>query len=206
MMASGHQAMGLTWGIAAITFSHLLPLSIDGWTEWIFFLGIVLLGALLPDMDSPTSKIGRWLYSSIGILFLAFVIIYWQKPDWIWNFVEAELTFVLLLAVPIFLVASTHRTWTHSLAFIGILIIYLGLMEAWVTVPFYLQVGLILGVASHIFGDFITKRGVPLFYPILRKSFRFLVTFRTGSPTEKRIVLLLMLLNIWLIASTFNLG
>ncbi|WP_394810777.1 metal-dependent hydrolase [Alkalibacillus aidingensis] len=59
--------------------------------------------------------------------------------------------------------------------------------------------GLMIGVASHIFGDYITKRGVPLLYPLSKRYFRFFISFRTGSETERLVVIGLVVINVWLV-------
>ncbi len=201
MMASGHQAMGLTWGVAAITFSHLLPIEISGINETIHFIIIVMIGALLPDMDSKSSKLGRYAYPiAISVTALAGALYIWQ-PEQFWTFIDEEMTFVLATIVLVFFILSSHRTWTHSLLFIALMTVYLSLVSTWFVIPDYLQYGLVLGVASHIFGDFLTKRGVPLLHPITKRNFRFPLSFRTGSPAERIVVVALVVINVWLISS-----
>jgi membrane-bound metal-dependent hydrolase YbcI (DUF457 family) len=56
---------------------------------------------------------------------------------------------------------------------------------------------LIVSYACHIVGDFVTKEGVPLFFPIKKKF--GLKLFRTGSGIETFLGVLLVLLNIFLL-------
>ncbi|GAA0466000.1 metal-dependent hydrolase [Alkalibacillus silvisoli] len=199
MMASGHQAMGLTWGVAAITFSHLLPIEINGKNETILFIIIVMIGALLPDMDSKSSKLGRYAYPiAISVMILVGILYIWQ-PKQFWTLIDEELTFVLATMVPVFFVLSSHRTWTHSIVFLGLVVMYLSLVGSWMMIPDYLQYGLMIGIGSHIFGDFLTRRGVPLLYPFSKRNFRFLFSFRTGSAAERFVVIGLIVINIWLL-------
>ncbi len=71
-----------------------------------------------------------------------------------------------------------HRTFFHSLLFIGLLAL---VMLPYVSGSFYF--GILLGVASHLIGDMMTSRGVQLLYP-WGKFIRFPITFRTGGVVE----------------------
>ncbi len=53
------------------------------------------------------------------------------------------------------------------------------------------------GYIVHLFGDFLTKEGIPLFWPIKQKF--GLKLFRTNSITESILGLVLWILNIWLL-------
>lgn len=73
-----------------------------------------------------------------------------------------------------------HRTWSHSLLMLALL----WQLNHWV--PPNLHYGLyafIIGYASHILGDFMTPRGVPIFYPI-KTNFSSPITFKTGTFIE----------------------
>ncbi|QZT32919.1 metal-dependent hydrolase [Caldalkalibacillus thermarum TA2.A1] len=58
-----------------------------------------------------------------------------------------------------------HRGFTHSLLFIAVM----GMISLWMTqalnVHAFYALGWTVGIASHVVGDFLTKGGVPLFYP-----------------------------------------
>ncbi|SES66446.1 inner membrane protein [Salinibacillus kushneri] len=200
MLASGHQAMGITWGVASITaISSTLPFSLQSEKEYIGYFFAIMIGSLLPDMDSMKSKMGRYMYSIASILVIGLIGFFLVDSERFWSWINAEAIFLLALIIPVFFVFSSHRTWTHSLLFVAMLGIYFQLLSIWFTIPLYLQMGCGIGVLSHIFGDFITKRGVPLFYPLHRKYYRFLFTFHTGSQAERGIVFSLVLANIWLL-------
>lgn len=79
-----------------------------------------------------------------------------------------------------------HRTWTHSLVVLMLL----------ATPLLYLQgcackamLAFIIGYASHILGDWLTYRGVPLFYPA-KTAFKSPFPFRTGSVVELPVAML----------------
>lgn len=85
---------------------------------------------------------------------------------------------IKLLTIP--LTWFGHRTWSHSLTFL--LLIASSLYFA----PPEYHPGIyafLIGVASHILGDWFTPAGVMLFWPA-KPRFRFLKNFKTGSPAE----------------------
>ncbi len=199
MLASGHQAMGFTWGVASITISGTLPISFQSEKEYIGYFIAIMIGSLLPDIDSMNSKLGKYTYPIALLLVMGLIGFYYVDAERFWSWINDEVIFLLALIIPVFFVLSSHRTWTHSLLFVGLLGFYFHILSIWFTIPIYLQVGCGLGVLSHIFGDYLTKRGVPLFYPFKHKYYRFLFSFRTGSIAEKVIVISLVFTNVWLL-------
>jgi inner membrane protein len=101
-----------------------------------------------------------------------------------------------------------HRLISHSLlgfALAGLLArLILDAMQPFLIVDMQIVwSAFMIGYASHLFMDFITKEGLPLFFPIPWNfgfpPFKFM-RFKTGSITEKGIVFPgLMLLTIYLI-------
>lgn len=69
-----------------------------------------------------------------------------------------------------------HRTFTHSLLFIGIIIFLLYLIQT----PDYYLSSIVFGLLSHVILDMLTPRGVKLFYPV-PISVKFPVVFKTGG-------------------------
>ncbi|MDQ0337382.1 inner membrane protein [Caldalkalibacillus uzonensis] len=164
MVASTHESFGLMWGLLTIMFmqsSGTLPFTDP--LSYGFFLILVLIGSIFPDIDKFRSRLGRklWFLSAfISVLF-------------------------------------SHRGFTHSLLFIVIM----GVSSLWVTQaldvhPVY-ALGWTLGVACHVAGDFMTKGGVALLYPY-KKRFAFPLSIRTGSLTERGILFVLVMINLYL--------
>ena len=56
------------------------------------------------------------------------------------------------------------------------------------SIPFF------VGYMSHIIADMFTNRGVPLFYPFIKKKFKMPLTFRVGSWQGKIVEGLIMAL------------
>lgn len=63
--------------------------------------------------------------------------------------------------IPLWLVCE-HRTWTHSLFFIAIV----GLLGLVLKAPYTLNIGLCIGISTHLVLDGVTPMGIPyLLYP-----------------------------------------
>ncbi|MCE5089969.1 metal-dependent hydrolase [Staphylococcus devriesei] len=72
-----------------------------------------------------------------------------------------------------------HRTFTHSLLFLGLIIFLLNLIQT----PTYYLVSIIGAMASHVILDMLTPRGVKLLYPI-PLTIKFPFTFKTGGMVD----------------------
>ncbi|EKU45837.1 metal-dependent hydrolase [Staphylococcus massiliensis] len=72
-----------------------------------------------------------------------------------------------------------HRTFTHSLLFMGIIYVLLNFIHT----PNYYVFPIIGGICSHIILDMLTKRGVKLLYPI-PISVKFPFQFKTGGTVD----------------------
>lgn len=174
MTGKTHAGLGTAIGIA---FSSMMP----GEMSLISIL-VLIIASLLPDVDHPKSIFNKYIlpvkskgvklavYGSIGVSIIMLNFKYERI---------AELYVVGFLFIVIAL--SSHRNGlTHSIA--GIIIF------SFVANYFgdkynnkYLVYYFIIGYSSHIVGDMFTNRGVPLFYPLKNKNFKFPVTFRVGS-------------------------
>ncbi|MCE4950557.1 hypothetical protein BUZ46_09330 [Staphylococcus hominis] len=69
-----------------------------------------------------------------------------------------------------------HRTFTHSLLFLGMI----GFLLILIQTPTYYLVTIIGAMASHVILDMLTPRGVKLLYPI-PVAVKFPFTFKTGG-------------------------
>ncbi|WP_052366634.1 metal-dependent hydrolase [Geomicrobium sp. JCM 19055] len=148
MTAPTHQLTGVLFGLLTMTGLNLFGL-INGQLEHIIvFFFFLLFGSLLPDLDTPKSKLGR------------------RFP-------------FFLLSYPLYWLFG-HRTWTHSLMFVGISFVLSLVIWVLFPLPFYVVLGLPIGVLSHVLGDYCFDSGVPLFYPFLKRRFQFVVTAQTS--------------------------
>ncbi|WP_102336392.1 metal-dependent hydrolase [Salimicrobium jeotgali] len=196
MMAPGHQVVGFTFGVAAVTMLPALPFLPERPLEVIAFFLFVLFGALVPDIDTPRSKLGQKFWRILITIFTITLIVYLFAPSFFDIYREPLKTFVMLL-LPVLLMIRGHRKMTHSLFFLLFLGVYSYFVQWLLGLPWYYFGGLITGSASHLFADYITKRGIPLFYPFSKTHYSFFITFRTGSIVEKILTFLLVIVNVW---------
>lgn len=193
MLATGHQVFGVTWGIIAITLFTISGVTPKEPISTLIFFGFILIGSLFPDIDTPKSKLGRyfWTVAIIIVSGILTVVIYFPT---LFTTILAYLKSISLLLLPFLLVFTGHRKFTHSLLFFLLLCLYSLLTKMYFEIPLFYYTGFLCGVASHLVGDYITKRGIPLFYPFSKKYFKFIVTFRTGSSKEHIITGILTLI------------
>jgi inner membrane protein len=59
MIAVTHQTFGLTFGLIAILLLQIFGIKPEGLVDSTFYYFLVLLGSLLPDIDTYNSKLGR---------------------------------------------------------------------------------------------------------------------------------------------------
>jgi inner membrane protein len=100
------------------------------------FIAITTVSALLPDMDHPGATLPRML-------------------GWPGRALAARISAVV-----------GHRTLTHSVLGIGLLVIGLAFVPG---IPAFCLAAVVLGCLTHIIGDMITVSGVPLFWPHKRE-------------------------------------
>lgn len=140
---------------------------------------IASAGALIPDIDHPGSKINQIMlpmknrlgkmiiYSGLGGVLL-------YKA----NNLDSTLTFLGLILIVIGL--SHHRSFTHSIPGAASLS-----LVSFMFFKNYLSNNLIyafiIGILSHLIGDFFTKQGIELFYPISEKNYRLPINISSGG-------------------------
>lgn len=85
-----------------------------------------------------------------------------------------------------------HRSFTHSLLFLVIIVFLMNTFLSYETVT----AGLLVGMVSHYILDMGTRRGIQLFFP-LDFRVRFPLTTKTGSMIENLIFSLLTLVSFY---------
>lgn len=71
-----------------------------------------------------------------------------------------------------------HRGWTHSLTMVLVFYLLLGFMDKVFGTNFSLFC--VFSYLIHLLGDIITKRGIPLLYPFIKRNFS-IGTLKVGS-------------------------
>lgn len=200
MMASGHQVVGFTFGLGAVMWIPYSEVSLVQPFPSLLFFTFVITGSLLPDIDTPKSTLGQKFWRGLVTILALALLGYIFAPDYLDRYHD-ELKVLSLMLLPVIAMMRGHRKITHSLLFLLILVLYSWMIERWFHIPWFYLSGLLIGVASHLFADGLTKRGIPLCYPFSKKRTRFVVTFRTGSHVEKVLVYGLVILNIWILTN-----
>lgn len=141
-----------------------------------------LIGSLIPDMDHPKAKINQKILpmkNKVGkILFYCGIggfLLYRYG-------LENRLTFASAIIL-ILIGLSQHRSFTHSILGIGSIasIAFFVLKN---TLPLSIILSFIIGLISHLIGDFMTVAGIELFYPFSNKKYRFVLTISSGNMAE----------------------
>ncbi|PMC34983.1 MULTISPECIES: metal-dependent hydrolase [Metabacillus] len=202
MLAYSHQVFGITWGLITLTTLNLFGIDFKDPIDMLLFFGLVLFGSLFPDIDTPNSKLGRYFWALLLIIVAAVITTAVYFPSLL-NLIYVDLKNFSLLLLPFLLIFTGHRKFSHSLLFLLLLCFYCYLINFYLKVSLVYLIAYIVGVVSHLIGDYLTKRGIPLFFPLSKKYFKFFITFRTGSYNERLIIWILLILNILFISSNF---
>ena len=137
----------------------MVPPGVLGW-------GLVILGALIPDIDEPRSTASNpaGLFSKL-------------MPRWVQNFLNTPFQALSASLRSVF----GHRGATHYLLWPALLI-------GWGWYNQSLLIGWLgWGVLLHELADWITRIGIPAAGPFYRKNFSILpksLRIRTGGPVE----------------------
>jgi inner membrane protein len=178
---SNNEREGMTWsthimaGICSLWIFELIPAA--HMEHIAIYAGAAALGALLPDIDAPRSKIGQWSVGGIKPFFL---------PSQAINR------------------SAGHRSISHSLLAL-VFIAGVGLVLSPI-VGWQVSLALWLGYASHLLTDASTRSGIPLLYPrprrfhLLPKPLRIV----TGSAAEEIIFVAFAALVLILLLSNFS--
>lgn len=92
-----------------------------------------------------------------------------------------------------------HRNITHSITSVIILYYLLTFTE----MPITIIIHSIAGYSSHLIGDFLTKQGIPLFYPFFKKRYAIRI-MSTGSKMGNFVELLIIVIIVIIIYITYK--
>lgn len=147
--------------------------------EYIIFLILTGIVALIPDFDHKNSYISNRINPVLCILLLIYIMIYFN--------ITSLIILIFWIIVTYF---SKHRTFSHSL--FGLLIFILPFIGVKILYPVF------IGYVSHLFADLLTEYGIPLFYPFSKKRIR-ICKITTNSLLEQIILIFILIINIILI-------
>ena len=144
MNGETHKLGGVCTGIVASSFLLNQPYT----TEKILLTGVLIggsiLGSLIPDIDHRQSKIGKKMKIT------SFVV---NKLCGHRKLTHAPLLYIVLFTILLFPVISSGN---------------------FNTLYFNLILGILLGIASHLFLDSLTVSGIPLLYPFKKEKYHLL--------------------------------
>lgn len=194
MLYKGHLATGMVVATTAVMMSPLgkenLILSIP------VAAGASLITALLPDLDSSTSKISQKLpiiqilkiFCIIGILYSFLFILDIKTKTIIYNNFYKFISYFCIFSF--LYISLSHRKLLHSLIFIFLLWIpinkYIGFNTIFRNA---ISMGLLMGIFAHLVGDCFTTDGCPLLYPLpIKIRCKY---FKSGKDDKKIFLIIL---------------
>lgn len=167
-------------GIGAFTFITIYDKIPGGFS----YLGLftVILASLIPDIDHPKSIINKYILpfknskTKMAVyLALAVVVLYFD-----YLYVKAPALKALGISL-VFIAFSSHRNGlTHSI--VGLIVFtmitgYLGETYNLPNIIYYFMTG----YGMHLGCDMLTKMGIPLFYPFIKKKYSLPLTYNPNS-------------------------
>lgn len=185
--------------IFGVCFYVILSTFIDVEISYYGIVG-VMIGSLIPDMDHPKSKINNKIlpFQNKIVMMIVYValgcyLILYSRGD--------KYTLVILGFILLFTGLSKHRTFTHSLVGIGLFYMLLWNIGIQYNVK-ELTNAVVFGIILHVIADFLTVKGIQLFYPASKKNFKFIMTVSTGGIGELVVVVAIILLTINIVAGS----
>lgn len=148
----------------------------------IFGLIVTVISAIIPDIDHPKSIVNKYLlpkksektkrvfYASVGIIILCFDKIYIRD-------IGVKAVGIAFICISL----NSHRNgFSHS--FLGFVLISIigSIVEVRSSTP-YLTLYIVMGYASHLITDMLTKQGIPLFYPLNNMKIKFPINYSVNS-------------------------
>lgn len=190
-----HKAIGVATGVAMVIYSV-------GVGEPIYALGILTapVGAMLPDIDHNSSKLGSARKAAIdklkvvmsvmsAISFLLCLLVIGLSGNLNLAGVFFSVALVCLLTVITsserilnhFPFLKKHRGIMHTL--VVPVVMSIGFLTTEYSVVAALLAGCILGYVSHIVADCLTKMGCPIAFPLSKECIS-LLPVKTGTALE----------------------
>ncbi|MCY6371267.1 metal-dependent hydrolase [Clostridium ganghwense] len=182
-------------GIGAITFFCICD-KLPGKFSYIGLI-IVMIASLVPDIDHPKSLINKYILpfknkktKTVVYLCLALVVLWF---DYLY---VGEPALKALGISLIFIAVSSHRNGlSHSLGGLIVFTLISGYLGNVYNIPFIVYYFMI-GYGMHLLCDMFTKMGIPLFYPFIRRKYKFPLTYKVSSKSGNLFEDFLMIMGI----------
>ena len=167
-----HKIGGVCSGLVASTLLFSNNFGVEGLLSSALIVSGATIGSLAPDIDHPESKVGR-----------KFIL----KP-------------ISIFINKVF----GHRTITHSVVisiFMTMILLFSTLLFSGIPNFIYsnLIIGFCVGWFSHLLLDLLTVKGIPVFYPFIKKKYS-LLKFKTNRDEEFVSILVILITGILMVA------
>lgn len=167
-----HKIGGVCSGLIASTLLFSNNFGVEGLLSSALIVSGATIGSIAPDIDHPESKIGR-----------KFIL----KP-------------ISIFISKVF----GHRTITHSVVmsiFMTMILLSSTLLFTGISNFIYsnLIIGFCVGWFSHLLLDLLTVKGIPVFYPFIKKKYN-LLKFKTSKDEEFVSILVILITGISIVA------
>ena len=166
MLGTTHKLLGAATGMVVMQVTGISP--INSPVPYVGFVGMALLGSLLPDADQPNSTIGKELYLV-----------------WLPLYIVRGLIRVFALIIPGLKAVSkvmAHRGIAHTPVFwatIGAL----AYLHPFIREHYFYAGALLLGVGTHLVSDMVFG-GIPVYFPFSTKKISPGIKLKTGGYLE----------------------
>ena len=210
-----HQAGGFTAGAITVTLlaDKIAPFGSLTRAGKILVISSAVIGAVLPDIDHPDSHVGRRhritsslvnaaaghrgaFHSPMMLALIYFGVKYFYQSflsSFLAKFIDSIFIAVIVGLCGFFLALLKHRSFSVApvvLALSGVFFLVSGNgIDSFFNL---LLSGVTLGYASHLFLDFLTVGGIPLFYPLTKKTYH-LLKMKSGRSDIYVIIVLLLI-------------
>ncbi len=192
MMGESHMIFGAAATATTLVTLGYTPNSV-GLGHFVLAVGLGALVALLPDIDSPDTKI-RQIFG-VGSRQARSRLLRWHRKDILTNLLNL-IRYVISRVLDLLAWFLPHRGPTHWLI-VAVALTYgfywLSMQYGW---PLLWWRAFAIGYASHLFADALTVNGVKLFAPFYNRAVGLPVRFlrvRTGSWQEGTALALLLM-------------
>lgn len=175
MLGKTHKIGGLCTGILISNMYIGTNLTSNNIKLALLFTGASVLGSLIPDIDHRGSTISNKNKATEGVSMI--VSLFGHR-----GITHAPITYLLLFLIP----SIFFSNMTNSFEFYA----------------YIFSIGLLVGAFSHLFLDFLTVGGIPLFFPLSTKKFH-LLPLKTGKGEQLIQGLLILILICYFIFQYF---
>lgn len=157
MTGKTHLAIGVA---AGLTIAYGKPIN-----EQLIIVTASTLGSLIPDLDHPKSRLNQKLLLFKNEFFRIIFFLAAAVGSLYLYINTSNNVFALFSLIFLFIGVSTHRGFTHSIAGFLIFVYIIKNITTKYNIP-YLYESISLGYLLHLVADFLTPKGIKLFYPL----------------------------------------